>query len=121
MIIRRKRAKIGRKAVIGLSEEVMIIGPLKSRKLMARIDTGATKGSIDIKLAKEIGIKKTKRKILVKSASGIKFRPLIKVEVKLGGKKIKELFNLADRSHMRYKVLIGQNILKKGFLIDPNK
>ena len=36
-------------------------------------------------------------------------------------KKIKAQFTLADRSHMRYPVLIGQNILKQGFLINPNK
>ncbi len=30
-------------------------------------------------------------------------------------------FSIADRAHMKYKVLIGKNILKKGFLIDPSK
>jgi hypothetical protein len=28
---------------------------------------------------------------------------------------------VADRSHLKYKILIGQNILKKGFIIDPQK
>ena len=28
---------------------------------------------------------------------------------------------VADRSHMKYKMLIGQNVLKKGFIIDPEE
>ena len=35
---------------------------------------------------------------------------------------LEEEFTLADRSHMTYRILLGQNILKKGnFLIDPLK
>jgi len=31
-------------------------------------------------------------------------------------------FSLADRGHMTYPLLVGQNILRKGnFLIDPNR
>ncbi len=56
---------------------------------------------------------------LVKSAHGNKLRPVINVKVKLAGKKMNAEFTLADRSHMKYRCLIGQNILKEGFLIDP--
>ena len=46
----------------------------------------------------------------------------MKAIVKIGDQEIEEEFTLADRSHMTYPVLIGQNILKKGnFMIDPNK
>ncbi|MBN2141880.1 ATP-dependent zinc protease, partial [Candidatus Woesearchaeota archaeon] len=40
-------------------------------------------------------------------------------KIVLGGKEIESKFTLADRSHMKYPVLIGQNILRKNFLIDP--
>ena len=39
----------------------------------------------------------------------------------LTNKEFKTDFTLADRSDMKYPVLIGQNILSKGFLIDPMK
>jgi hypothetical protein len=37
------------------------------------------------------------------------------------GKKIKSSFNVTDRSNVKCPVLIGKNVLKQGFLIDPNK
>ena len=47
-------------------------------------------------------------------------REAVRLEVEIGGKLVEGNFTLADRSHMTYPVLIGQNILRKGnFLIDP--
>ena len=109
------------KTIVGLTEQITIVNLKKSKNIAAKIDTGATKGSIDVSLAKELGINGGKRKILVKSASGTRYRPLVKAEIVLAGKRIKALFNLADRKNLRYRMLIGQNILKKGFLIDPAK
>ena len=34
---------------------------------------------------------------------------------------MKSEFTIADRTHMKYKILVGQNILKEGFLVDPMK
>ena len=53
-------------------------------------------------------------------AHGGTIRPIMKVEFQLAGRKLKQEFTIADRSHMKFEVLIGQNALKKGFLIDPN-
>ena len=109
------------KTIIGLSEKVTIYSKKKRKSVMARIDTGATKSSMDVKLAAELKLGPVIKSKLVKSAHGNKLRPVIKGEVKLAGKKIKGEFTLADRSHMKYRCLIGQNILKEGFLIDPSK
>jgi len=110
------------KEIIGLVEKVIIIGNGKKKKSVdSRIDTGAEKSSIDMKLASELNlgpILKTKK---IKSAHGIRLRPIVEVEVILAEKNMKELFSIVDRSHMKYPVLIGQNILKNGFLIDPSK
>ncbi|MBW2980168.1 RimK/LysX family protein [Candidatus Woesearchaeota archaeon] len=113
--------KYKNKSLIGLSEKVTICSKKKSRSVMARIDTGATKSSMDVKLAAELKLGPVIKSKLVKSAHGNKLRPVIKGEVKLAGKKINAEFTLADRSHMKYRCLIGQNILKEGFLIDPSK
>ena len=110
-----------KKAIIGLTEKVKVIGKKgKSKTLMARIDTGATISSIDAKLAANLHLGPVVRTKLVKSAHGNKTRPVIPVKLKMAGKEIKSEFTIADRKHMKYAVLIGQNILKKGFLIDPS-
>ena len=118
MVKKLKRGKM----IIGLSERVTIIGPTKKKKrVIARIDTGATKSSVDAKLAAELALGPIIKTKLVKSASGNKMRPVLKANIKIAKKELNEEFTVADRSHLKYRVLVGQNILKKGFLIDPTK
>jgi len=109
--------------VLGLTEEVTIFGNNDKReKLKARIDTGATCSSIDKNLAEELSLGPAIKDKVVKSASGIKKRPLVMVEVEIQGRLIKSEFSVADRGHMTYPALIGQNVLKEGkFLVDPLK
>lgn len=110
------------KVVLGLTEEVTLIGSDKRERVVARIDTGATASSIDFNLAAKLHLGPITRSKVVKSASGIKKRPIIRAKVQMDGEVIEEEFSLADRSHMTYPLLIGQNILRKGpFLIDPHK
>jgi hypothetical protein len=109
------------RVTLGLIEQVTIIGQ-KEKQVTARIDTGATASSIDIHLAADLELGPLTRTKIVKSASGTKKRPIVHAKVKINGNIMEEEFTLADRSHMTYPVLIGQNILKKGnFLIDPQK
>lgn len=111
---------ISMKTVIGLTEQVRIIAN-RSKGVIARIDTGATRSSIDIGLAKELGIGPLLRTVRVKSATGSSIRGVVKAKIIIAGRKIKASFNLADRRHMKYRVLVGQNILKRGFLIDTTR
>ena len=107
---------------IGLVEPVTLKG-LDGRNLTTygRVDTGATKSSLDARLARDLKLGPVLRSKLVKSASGAKVRPVIKVTVIIKGREITAQFTIADRQDMKYKVLIGQNILKDHFLIDPKK
>lgn len=107
--------------IIGMIEEIDVKNEGVSERLQARIDTGATKSSIDYKLASTLKLGPVIESRLVKSAHGNKLRPVIEATIVMRGKEVKEKFTLADREHMKYQVLIGQNILKKGFLIDPNR
>jgi hypothetical protein len=108
--------------VIGLKEKVVVQGNNGLRKrLVARIDTGATKSSIDQKVAQELNLGPVLKNKVFKSAHGDRVRPLVKVRIRFIRKTIKCYFSVVDRSHMRYKLLIGQNVLKRGFLIDPCK
>jgi hypothetical protein len=58
----------------------------------------------------------------VKSANGVQYRPVIELTVKINDRVMNGMqFNLSDRKHMDFPVLVGQNILEKGkFLIDPS-
>ncbi len=111
------------KTILGLTAKVTLRGPSgKEEKTLARIDTGATKSSLDSSLAEKIDIIASAKTKVVRSASGVKRRPLVVVKIRLGPHFMQEEFTLAERSHMTYPVLIGQNILKKGdFLIDPQR
>ena len=116
-----KYKKIDGKTVIGITEPVIMLGKEGKRTIIAKIDTGASKSSIDVNLASQLKLGPIIKSKLVKSASGNRLRPVIESIITLAGKKMKEEFTLADRWHMKYRVLIGQNVLKHGYLIDPSK
>ena len=112
---------MGKRVILGLTAKVTISGK-KEKTLMARVDTGATASSIDTTLAEALNLGPIIRSKIVKSASGIKKRPIIKAKININGALIEAEFTLADRSHMTYQILIGQNVLKEGnFIIDPHK
>lgn len=104
---------------IGLTTRVVLFGTTK-KEVVGRVDTGATKSSIDVSLAREIGVGPALKLIRVKSAHGTRQRPLIIISVEIAGEQFDAEFTIADREHMKYPLLIGQNILKR-FLIDPLK
>lgn len=110
------------KIIVGLTEPAEVIGNNGEKiQVTVRIDSGATFSSIDADLAKKLEYGPVIKHKIVKSASGVKRRPVVKAQIKIEGKIFDTEMTTADRSHMTYPVLIGQNILKKGFLIDPNK
>ena len=107
--------KINDKIIIGLTEFVTICG-IEKKKIKARIDTGATRSSMDINLAGELHLGPIIKRKKIKSAHGSRLRPVIEANIELKGKKIETEFTLIDRSHMKYRLLIGQNALKEYFL-----
>jgi len=108
--------------ILGLTEPVEMIGKKGTQKVIARIDTGAERSSVDISLAKELDLGTAKMTTIVRSASGKGERKLVKAKVIMRNDEISSLFTLADRRNLKYKILIGQNILKNGkYLIDPSK
>lgn len=114
--------KFKRRIIIGLTEEIQIWSREgKSKDIRARIDTGATRNSIDADLAKELKLGPIVRTKLVKQAQGHTIRPIVMAKFKLAGEIHKEEFTIAERKHMKYSVLIGQNGLNNGYLIDPHK
>jgi len=109
--------RVPNRIVLGLYEYVSI----KNKTVGARIDTGAVKSSIDIELASELGLGPIIGSRKIKNVHGSNIRPMIKQYLSIGCKKLKVLFTLQNRSRMKFKILIGQNVLKKDFIIDPKK
>ena len=105
--------------VIGLIEKII----LENNKCYeAKVDTGADSSSIDENLLSDLGNKKIISYKTVRSALGRHKRPMVYLEIEFQGKKFREKFTVSDRKELRYKILIGQDILKKEkFLIDPVK
>ena len=111
------------KTIIHIAEKITLFGRNGNEKiLMAKIDTGATRSSVDTRLASELNLGPIVMTKLIKSAHGNSLRPIIDATIEIAGKKIHTQFTIADRKHMKYKVLIGVNTLRgDGFMIDPSK
>ncbi|MEM4244973.1 MAG: RimK/LysX family protein [Candidatus Nanoarchaeia archaeon] len=105
------------KIVVGLTEKVVING----REVIARIDTGAHRSSICKELYSKLNLGPFVGKIKIKNVNSVEVRPTVEAELEIQGKRIRTLFNVADRSKMKYPLLIGQDVLKRGFLVDPSK
>ncbi|MAG50580.1 hypothetical protein CL621_02985 [archaeon] len=105
------------KITIGLIETIKI----KDKEIKAKIDTGSDGSSIDINLAAELKLGPILDTKKYRSSHGNTTRPLVEAEIIFKNKNFKVNFNIIDRTNLKYQILIGKNILKKGFLIDPSR
>lgn len=131
--------KIHQDNVIGSFVAVKFPG-LYANEVLAKVDTGAYSGSMHATNIKEIsgpggkkllafnpfGHAKSRIKVeayhvrKVRSSNGLQARRFaIETEVELNGTIYPITITLADRSSMKYKMLVGRNFLKShGFLVD---
>lgn len=58
----------------------------------------------------------------IRSSVGVEtHRPIIRTEIRLAGQSWEIELSLVDRDIMGFRMLLGREALKKGFLINPNK
>jgi len=110
--------------IIGPVEYVKVIGHHGEARVKGKIDTGATRTSVDIWLAANIGLGPTVDVAKVKSAmvDEIRRRPVLRGTIEVAGVSFTLPVSIVDRSDMRHPVLVGMDILRSGrFLIDPTK
>ena len=101
-----------------------VAGPSGEETVRAKVDTGADRTTVDKGLAARLGLVLTGSKVTIKaSAAGRRVeRPLVNADVTLAGKMFRLKVGVADRSQMRYSVIVGRDILRSGdFLIDPSR
>lgn len=111
------------KEVISALEEIAIKSPKKKKtRVLAKVDTGAWRTSIDISLAKELDLIRPENIIkrrTVQSSLGVhEDRPVIVLTYWLKGKKITTAAGVTDRRSLRRKVILGRKDLS-GFLVKP--
>jgi hypothetical protein len=112
------------KKVVRLVQRVLVAGPGGEESVRAKVDTGADRTTVDKVLAARLRLVPTGSKVAVKaSAAGRRVeRPLVNAAVTMAGRKFNLRVGVADRSQMRYAVIIGRDILRSGdFLIDPSR
>ncbi len=108
--------------VLSIEEQVIIFDHKGGQHpILAKVDTGAYRTTIDENLAKKIGIDTP---IIVhkdvRGALGKQTRPVISLTLKLRNRHIKTHVSLIDRSHMKYDIILGRRDLK-GFFVNPSK
>jgi alpha-L-glutamate ligase-like protein len=110
------------KEVVSALEEILVkAGNKKRHKVLAKIDTGAWRTSIDIGLAKELQLLEPEniiRNRVVKSSLGTQNRPVIVFTFWLKGIKITTAVGVTDRGNLKRRVIIGRKDLV-GFLVKP--
>ena len=106
---------LGRKAV-GAYEDVEVWGNNGERRVVrAKIDTGADSSSIDKTLAGELGLLDTDNFLYnthFESALGRTMRQVVGIRYVMAGRKMKSRVSVAERSKVKYKMLIGKRDLK---------
>jgi len=109
------------KTIQAIEEVKIICDDGKMEKVLAKIDTGAWSSTIDIGLAKKMGLLRKNKIIATRkklSSLGEEQRPVINLLFYLSGRKIVTRATVSDRKSLRYQVLIGRIDLQ-GFLISP--
>lgn len=125
---------------IGAKERITFKNALKER-VVARVDTGAKTSSVHCvkfwfdkqpgrkplnfvlisEKAKPIKTLNYKKRYVKSSNGEIDVRYSVLLEVKMGVETFNAEFTLAQREHMRYKALLGRNILSGRFVVDVDQ
>lgn len=110
------------KNILGIEEEVTVIDPRgNAHTLMAKVDTGAWRTTIDKEIAQSWGLTHSiVGERHVRAALGDEMRPVIELTMKLKGSVVKTQAFITDRSHLNYPMIIGRRDMR-GFFVDPSK
>jgi len=100
--------------VVGYIEEIVVSGTRGTQTVYAKSDTGATRSSIDARLAADIGTGPIKDIVKIKSGStkSSRSRPVVDLVVGVGGVQHTVSASVEDRSHMDYPILLGRDVLE---------
>jgi alpha-L-glutamate ligase-like protein len=109
---------------LGTWEKIKIVdGKGHKHEVVAKVDTGAWRTSIDKDLAHEFGLD-SENNILwsksVRSGLGKENRLTVNLTYYLAGRRVKTIAGLANRSNLRTPIIIGRRDLE-GYVVNPRK
>ena len=112
------------RTTIGVVEEVTLRGSKGDIRVLARIDTGASRTSLDTDLAARAGLGPVFDRVRVRAAAAHEpeERDVVDARVVIAGREFEVAVAITDRKDMRYHMIVGMDILRdSGFLVDPSK
>ena len=98
------------RSVLGYTTEVRVAGRHGVETVIAKADTGATRTSLDLSLAGEVGAGPILDSATVKGDVGD--RPVVPVDVRIGDTTHEVEANVRDRTHLAHDVLLGRDVLE---------
>ncbi|MFB6149844.1 MAG: RimK family alpha-L-glutamate ligase [Halobacteriales archaeon] len=106
-------------AVLGYTASATVSGMAGSEQAMAKADTGARRTSIDVSLAGRVGAGPVVDTATVRSGAsgGKETRPVVELALEVKGDWHEITASVADRSEMRYPILLGRDVLD-AYLLD---
>ena len=116
MTTKRKRM------IIGAVEEITVRGHRKEVKVLAKIDTGASRTTIDMELAARAGLGPVLDTVRIRAAVSEhpETRALVDADIVIRGRKFDVPVAITDRQDMRFHAIVGMDILLRSrFLVDP--
>ncbi|RLJ09398.1 MAG: hypothetical protein DRP13_00130 [Candidatus Aenigmatarchaeota archaeon] len=113
---------MNKKEIVGLVEKIKIIGQ-KEIETYALFDSGARSTSVDTRLAAKARLGPIIKTTRIKNPSlkSETRRPVVKAKIQILNRIFDTEVNIQDRSHMSFPVIVGRNILRGNFIIDPYK
>jgi hypothetical protein len=109
--------------VLGQEERIVLSTPKNTQQIevLAKIDTGADCSAIGVDVAQQLGIDLADaEKVLVKSALGEEWRPLVEVQIQLAGRTLTTWVTVSDRMDLTTRAIFGKNDLH-GFVVDVSQ
>ena len=94
---------------LGYTTEVRVAGQHGAETVVAKADTGATRTSIDLGLASEVGAGPIDDTADIKGDGTS--RPVVPVGLRIGDYTHELKVNVRDRSHLSHDVLLGRDVL----------
>jgi RimK family alpha-L-glutamate ligase len=99
--------------ILGYTTRVTVAGNDGGTAAVAKADTGARRTSLDTELAVGAGPLVGTTEVRTTASAGTETRPLIDVNLRVNGRWRTVTASVADRSEMRYPVLLGRDVLEE--------
>jgi hypothetical protein len=119
-----REPRVERRTTIPVVEEVTVVGPKGTVRVLARVDTGAARTTLDTDLAARAGLGPVLDRVRIRAsaASTPEERDVVHAKVIIEGREFEVPVAVTDRKDMRYHMIVGMDILRDaGFLVDPSK